>query len=154
MILPLLASIYPHYYSWWSYFNYWNDDFYFQWNHQFFFSITELISTILVVLACDSSRPIHRMELLVVIDIALVHIITSLGDQFWTNIIQNRGMRHQRLRDLGFMIPDLINLIVPNFYLRQLAERKRTTVAELVGRGGGGVSILLVLSLCALCWNL
>ena len=154
MILPLLASIYPHYYSWWSYFNYWNDDFYFQWNHQLFFSITELISTILVILACDSSRPIYWMELLAVIDIALVHIITSSGDQFWTNIIQNRGMWHQRVRDVGFMVPDLINLVVPLFYLWQLAKQKRTTVGKLVGHVGGGVSFLIIFFLCALCWNL
>ena len=154
MLVPLLASIYPHYYGWWSYFNYWNDDFYFQWNHQLFFSMTELISTILVLLMCDASRPLHWPELLAVIDIALVHIITSSGDQFWTNIIQNRGMWHQRIRDIGFMIPDLINVAVPWVYLWQLARQKRTSVFKLIGREAFGASTLAICFLTIFCWNL
>lgn len=155
MLIPLLASVYPHYYSWWSYFNYWNDDFYFQWNHQLFFSITELISTIVVILMCDSSRPLHPLELLAVIDIAIVHIITSSGDQFWTNIIRNRGMWHQRVRDLGFMVPDLINVFVPAFFLWQLASQKRMPIVKMIGgQYGFGLSFLCIGFLCVLCWNL
>lgn len=155
MLIPLLASVYPHYYSWWSYFNYWNDDFYFQWNHQLFFSITELVSTIIVILMCDSSRPLHPLELLAVIDIAIVHIITSSGDQFWTNIIRNRGMWHQRVRDLGFMVPDLINVFVPAFFLWQLASQKRMPIVKMIGgQYGFGLSFLAIGFLCVLCWNL
>ena len=154
MLLPLLASIYPHYYGWWSYFNYWNDDFYFQWNHQLFFSMTEILSSVLIVLMCDQSRALRWPELLAVIDIALVHIITSSGDQFWTNIIRNRGMWHQRVRDVGFMIPDLINVVVPLIYLWQLARQRRTTISNLVGPGAFGISSLAICFLTIFCWSL
>jgi len=155
MLIPLLASIYPNYYSWWSYFNYWNDDVYFQWNHQLLFSITKLVSTVLVILMCDLSQSLHPLELLAVIDIAVVHIITLLGNQFWTNIVLNRGMRHQRVQDLRFMIPDLINVVVPTVFLWQLAIQKRTSVVKMVGgQYGFGLSVLLIGFLCILCWNL
>lgn len=32
-------SIFSHYYAWWAYLNYINDDFYSQWNHQTFFTV-------------------------------------------------------------------------------------------------------------------
>jgi len=154
MMLPLLASIYPHYYGWWSYFNYWNDDFYFQWNHQLFFSLTEQLSSVLIVLMCDQSRPLRWPELLAVIDIAFVHIITSSGDQFWTNIIRNRGMWHQRVRDIGFMIPDLINVAVPLVYLWQLARQRRTTISNLIGPQAFGISSLAICFMTIFCWSL
>lgn len=34
------SSIFSHYYSWWAYLNYYNDDYYSQWNHQFFFTVS------------------------------------------------------------------------------------------------------------------
>ena len=154
MLIPLLASIYPHYYGWWSYFNYWNDDFYVQWNHQLFFTITEQVSTVFVVFMCDASRPLWWPELLAVMDIAVVHIVTSSGDQFWTNIIKNRGMWHQRVRDFGFMIPDLINLTVPLIYLYHLARQKRCSIVKLVGPEALGVSALAMFFLCVFCWSL
>jgi hypothetical protein len=42
MALLFLLALFPHYYSWWSYLNYWNDDFYAQWHHQLYFSTTEV----------------------------------------------------------------------------------------------------------------
>jgi hypothetical protein len=34
MAALFFGSIYPHYYAWWAYFNYYNDDYYNQWWHQ------------------------------------------------------------------------------------------------------------------------
>ena len=45
MCLLFISSIFPHYYAWWMYFNYYNDDYFAQWWHQTFFEVTELIST-------------------------------------------------------------------------------------------------------------
>ena len=49
MVVLFLSSIFPHLYGWWTYFNYYNDDFYQQWWHQLFFSLTELFSTLMVL---------------------------------------------------------------------------------------------------------
>ena len=44
MVLCFLGSVYPHYYAWWAYFNYINDDFYEQCIHQLVFTVTEVIA--------------------------------------------------------------------------------------------------------------
>lgn len=46
MILLFCLSIFSHYYAWWAYINYYNDDFYSQWNHQLFFTVRCLSSII------------------------------------------------------------------------------------------------------------
>jgi hypothetical protein len=40
MAFLFCLSIFSHYYAWWSYLNYINDDFYSQWNHQTFFTVS------------------------------------------------------------------------------------------------------------------
>lgn len=40
MILLFGLSIFSHYYGWWAYINYYNDEFYSQWNHQLFFTVS------------------------------------------------------------------------------------------------------------------
>lgn len=39
MIFLFCLSIFSHYYAWWAYVNYYNDDFFSQWNHQTLFSV-------------------------------------------------------------------------------------------------------------------
>lgn len=39
MVFLFCLSIFSHYYAWWAYVNYYNDDFYSQWNHQMFFTV-------------------------------------------------------------------------------------------------------------------
>lgn len=39
MAFLFCLSIFSHYYAWWAYTNYLNDDFYSQWNHQTFFTV-------------------------------------------------------------------------------------------------------------------
>lgn len=41
MIVLFALSIFSHYYGWWAYINYYNDEFYSQWNHQLFFTVME-----------------------------------------------------------------------------------------------------------------
>lgn len=41
MIFLFCLSIFSHYYAWWAYVNYYNDDFYSQWNHQMFFTVNK-----------------------------------------------------------------------------------------------------------------
>lgn len=42
MAFLFCLSIFSHYYAWWAYMNYLNDDFYSQWNHQTFFTVTQI----------------------------------------------------------------------------------------------------------------
>jgi len=42
MVLLFLLSIFSHYYAWWAYVNYYNDEFYNQWNHQMFFTVSNV----------------------------------------------------------------------------------------------------------------
>ena len=56
MVVLFLASIYPHYYGWWANFNYYNDDYFHQWWHQMFFSMTELASTLMVLHLVDKKN--------------------------------------------------------------------------------------------------
>lgn len=43
MIFLFFLSIFSHYYAWWAYVNYYNDDFYSQWNHQMFFTVNFIL---------------------------------------------------------------------------------------------------------------
>lgn len=40
MVVLFGLSIFSHYYGWWAYINYYNDEYYSQWNHQLFFSVS------------------------------------------------------------------------------------------------------------------
>ena len=98
MLILFISAIFSHYYSWWVYINYWNDDFYSQWYHQMFFSVTELISTIFVVLLADSKRPVTNKKAFIVSSIGLIHIFAGSWDQFITNVLRGEGYAHQACR--------------------------------------------------------
>ena len=40
MLVLFSLSIFSHYYAWWAYMNYYNDEYYEQWNHQLFFTVS------------------------------------------------------------------------------------------------------------------
>lgn len=42
MIFLFMLSIFSHYYAWWAYLNYYNDEYYNQWNHQLFFTVIKI----------------------------------------------------------------------------------------------------------------
>lgn len=43
MAFLFFLSLFSHYYAWWAYLNYLNDDFYSQWNHQTFFTVKNCV---------------------------------------------------------------------------------------------------------------
>lgn len=49
MIFLFCLSIFSHYYAWWAYVNYYNDDFYSQWNHQMFFTVNTFHGLLLLI---------------------------------------------------------------------------------------------------------
>ncbi|XP_034952000.1 uncharacterized protein [Chelonus insularis] len=118
MLILFISAIFSHYYSWWVYINYWNDDFYSQWYHQMFFSITELISTILVLNLANRKNPISHRKALSISSIGLLHIFAGSWDQFIRNVFRGEGYAHQVIRDLGFMIPDILHVFIPLCYVK------------------------------------
>lgn len=75
--------------------NYWNDDFYSQWNHQLFFTITEVISTAFVMRLADNRVLVTPCTILSIVGIALMHVLTSGTDQFVLNVVRGEGYMHQ-----------------------------------------------------------
>lgn len=119
MLVAFSASIFPNFYGWWMYFNYYNDDFYSQFWHQLFFSITEFVSTLFILHLIDTKNPLTKKKINAIIGIALVHIFIASWDQFIVNVIKGQGKLHQVIRDLGFMFPDIINVALPWLEFRE-----------------------------------
>jgi len=67
MIALLLLTIYPHYYSWWMFINYYNDDYFEQYWHQVFFFLTELCSTGFVLSSINKEIPFTHQKLLMIV---------------------------------------------------------------------------------------
>ncbi|XP_069676518.1 uncharacterized protein [Periplaneta americana] len=134
MLILFLSSVFAHYYSWWAYVNYWNDDYYSQWNHQLFFTLTELFSTIFVVHLAYSDNIVTNHKALGIIGVALIHVVAGGWDQFIENVVRGEGYSHQVLRDLGFMIPDILHVCLPLYELRRSRkERSRLRCTDVVG---------------------
>ena len=123
MVTLMALSVYPHYYTLWSYFNAYNDDFYEQFWHQAVFSVTEVLSSVCVYQMCNSQMALPVRKLLVVINIAVFHIMASAMDQFVVNVIQSGGQWHQFSRDLSFMVIDFVHLIVSSWHLLKLSRK-------------------------------
>ncbi|KAL1132421.1 hypothetical protein AAG570_010376 [Ranatra chinensis] len=125
MLVLFLSAIFSHYYSWWAYLNYWNDEYYAQWNHQLFFTITELISTGLVLQLADDRVTMTARKVLIIVGISVIHIIAGSWDQFFINVIQGEGRSDQVVRDISFMIPDLLHGILPLLELRRYTSKTK-----------------------------
>ena len=95
MMVLFLTAIFSHYYTWWVYINYWNDEFYSQWYHQLFFSITELISTFLVIHLADNKNSVTHRKAFGIAAIAILHIVAGGWDQFIANVFRGEGHAHQ-----------------------------------------------------------
>ena len=151
MFVLLASVVYSHYYTYWSYVNYYNDDFYSQFYHQLFFSCTELASTFVVLDLLDATKEATSGKLLFVIDIAVLHVLTSGWDQFVENVIKGEGQLHQVLRDVFFMIPDILHIILPLIELSRLAKLKRTPATHLISNEQFFGSLFFVSALWIVC---
>ena len=127
-----LASVYPHYYAWWTVWNYLNDDFYEQMWHQALFTGTELVSTAVILSLADTDTPVSPLTLLAIMSIAAGHVMAAGWDQFVTNVLLYEGFLHQILRDLGFMGPDLLNIWLPIQELQIYAKRRKAPASYLI----------------------
>jgi hypothetical protein len=131
MFALFLSSLYPHYYGWWGLINYLNEDYYPQWYHQIFFSLTEMVSTAMVIHLCNQGNRVESWKLLLVFDINMMHVIVSGLDQFIGNVIFHKGQHFEAVRDFGLMIPDVFHVLLTFFEMTSLAERRRVSVLRL-----------------------
>ena len=131
MGLLFFSSLHSNYYAWWATWGYWNDEFYDQWYHQLFFTVTELITTTTVFRFLDRRKPVQPLSMFIVANIALFHILSSSTDQFVLNVILLRGRLHQVLRDLGIMFTDLIYLSVSTYELKMYSRLTGESLSSL-----------------------
>ncbi|XP_061180327.1 uncharacterized protein LOC133188862 [Saccostrea echinata] len=124
MLLLFILDIHPNYYSFWSYFNYMNDGFYDQFYHQLFFTITELFSTWNVFRLCSKDSKMESGSVISIIVISLVHILIGGVDQFFVQLILWRDNTFQRFRNLGFLLPDVLHVILT---VKEFTKEKQTS---------------------------
>lgn len=132
MVILFLSAVYPHYYAFWAMWNYMNDDFYSQVTHQLLFTSTELVSTLMVLHLADTGTQAQPAKLLVIIGIAGGHVLAAGWDQFVGNVLLQEGGLHQILRDLGFMLPDLLHIYLPVKELQVYGAKRRIFPAYLI----------------------
>lgn len=145
MLALFLSSLYPHYYGWWGLINYINEDFYAQWKHQLFFTMTEILSTAMVVHLCCRDNRLSPWKLLFIIVINLTHIIVNSLDQFITNVIQREGQQFEAVRDLALMTPDAFHVLLAYFELSQIAAARKINVLNLFRREELLLSLIAVM---------
>ncbi|XP_025080095.1 uncharacterized protein LOC112555793 isoform X2 [Pomacea canaliculata] len=131
MLLLYVVNLYPHYYSWWSFFSYYNEELYTYFTHHFLFTITEMITTAIVLNLCNRDNSLSSWKVATIISINLVHIIVSGSDQFIAHVLQGEGHSFQNVRNLGLMIPDLFHVVVPCYLLYKHAREHRLNCLQL-----------------------
>jgi len=121
---------------------------------QSLFSGTELLQTLLVLPLCDAASqctPSPR-RCLAILSVAMFHIITASYDQFTANVLRGKGAWHQRSRDLGFMLVDVLYVVVTTIWwcqlLRQFRRLAFVSRSELM-LAVVAVILLFILSLAA-----
>uniref|UniRef100_A0A1B0BXR2 Uncharacterized protein n=1 Tax=Glossina palpalis gambiensis TaxID=67801 RepID=A0A1B0BXR2_9MUSC len=90
-------------------------------------TITELIATTMVMQLADSTNTVTSKKIFCIVGIALLHIIASSFDQFFLNVVRGEGYAHQIIRDIGFMVPDIMQLIIPLWLLKQTRKESFIT---------------------------
>ncbi|MCL4134378.1 UNVERIFIED_CONTAM: hypothetical protein GTU68_064555, partial [Idotea baltica] len=84
-------------------------------------------------------------RVLVISNIAFLHVLSSGFDQFIENVVRGNGMLHQVLRDIFFMIPDLLHICLPIWELKNQAKGKRVPMSYLVSNHEFLASVTFIL---------
>ena len=134
MFFLCLINIYPNYYSWWSYFNYYNDDFYSQLHHQLFFSVTELAVTSLVLNLTNTNNQIISWKIYIIICINFAHILIGGLDQFVEQLIFGEGYNFLKARDIGLVLPDVLHIVICLWEIYSEASRMSLKINEIYQR--------------------
>lgn len=122
-------------------------------NKSFHLQLTELFSTTFVLHLANKENLVTSRKILCIVGVALLHIIAGGVDQFVQNVFLGEGYLHQIVRDVGFMIPDLLHLLIPLVVLRKEAfinrplHRDKTIRKDLIVMCGMITSMLVIVSL-------
>ena len=84
---------------------------------------------------------------------ATLHILASGWDQFVENVLKQEGELHQVMRDMGFMIPDVLHLILPWQELQIVGRRRGVPPSHLISSQDFALcsgTVLILWLLCAL----
>lgn len=73
--------------------------------------------------------------------------MASGWDQFVENVLKQEGQLHQIMRDLGFMVPDLVHLVLPWYDLKELARRRNLPPSHLIKTNDFIVAVATVFTL-------
>ncbi|ESO86454.1 hypothetical protein LOTGIDRAFT_129401 [Lottia gigantea] len=131
MFVLYLANIYPHYYAWWSFLNYFNEGMYQFHANQYYFTITEIIASVVVLNLCNAANNIASWKMLLIITINSMHIMVSAANQFIVHVIHGRGQRFQNARNIALMIPDILHVLIPIFLLYRYARQNKLGMTDL-----------------------
>ncbi|CAG5117828.1 unnamed protein product [Candidula unifasciata] len=130
-LLLYIINLYPHYYSWWSFFSYYNEEFYTFFMHHMFFCVTEIFTTAIVLNLCNQKSEIKAWKMMMVLSINLVHIIVSGSDQFIAHVLQGRGTGFQNARNIGLMIPDVFHILIPSYEFYKFIKYNDVKMSEM-----------------------
>lgn len=131
MFALYILNLYPHYYSWWSYFSYYNEDFYMYFKHHMWFTVTEMITTCLVLNLTDIRNEVISWKILAIVSINVMHIFVGGMDQFISDVIYGKGRMFHKARNVGLMIPDVLHVVIPLWELYKFAKRKELKINEI-----------------------
>merc|ERR1719154_560856 len=91
-----------------------------------------MISTQVTLQLANSDHPLSPGKLMIIVAIASGHVMAAGWDQFVTNVLLYEGFLHQILRDVGFMLPDLLNIYLPIQELKEFARRRGSPPSYLI----------------------
>lgn len=143
MLILFLLDIYPNYYSYWSYFNYTNDGFYAQVYHQLFFTTTELVSTWNVFRLCSKDTKMESGSVMCIVAISIIHILLGGVDQFFVQLILWKEKTFQRARNIGFVLPDILHVILT---IQEMAKENRISWTQTFTRNELKFGLIFVIS--------
>eukprot|EP00105_Crassostrea_gigas_P015636 XP_011432699.1 PREDICTED: uncharacterized protein LOC105331992 [Crassostrea gigas] len=143
MLILFLLDIYPNYYSYWSYFNYTNDGFYAQVYHQLFFTTTELVSTWNVFRLCSKDTKMESGSVMCIVAISIIHILLGGVDQFFVQLILWKEKTFQRARNIGFVLPDILHVILT---IQEMAKENRIPWTQTFTRNELKFGLIFVIS--------
>lgn len=114
--------------------SYWNESFYAQFYHQLFFTVTEIITSGMMLNLANSKNTVKPSKLLVVLLFSSVHIFIAGYDQFINNLIFGRSKLFEGVRDIFLLLSDALFVLFCIFELNLLGRRRNLPVHRLFFR--------------------
>lgn len=135
-------------------FNYYNEEFYIQYFHQIFFSVTEALSTVMVLHICNRKNKLLPWKLLIILNLNLLHIVIASWDQFIKNIFYHEAKDFEAVRDLALMTPDILHVLVPFFEIQNIAKTKRVYCWQIFYKEEIMLSVIVLILMFLLAINI